>query len=453
MLTLSPARTICLGFVAFILAGTLLLMLPWATASGEWNTFLIALFTSTSAICVTGLVVVDTGSYYSFFGQAVICLLIQLGGLGYMTATTFLLLLVGKRLSFRDRLALKETLGGLGGIEVVRLLGRVAALTLGFEIIGALLMAPMMIDKMGLTVGLWFSVFHSVSAFNNAGFGLLVDNLIPFQNNFWLLAVLGFLVVAGGLGYQVWIELYQSLWTHEPGTLRWRRNFKTTKFSLHTRVVTLTSAILIVVGAIGIFLIEFNNPKTLGGLDTSRQLSNAIFHSISARTAGFNAVPLDGMQEADWFWLILLMLIGASPASTGGGLKTTTFAILVSNVFAVVGGKEDVMLLDRRLSAATIRKASAVLLGSTATMAFAVMGLTLTDPHISFVKLLFEVVSGFCTVGLSTGITAQISSGGQLILILTMYVGRVGFLLLAESLLTRKPAALYRQPEEPILIG
>ena len=453
MLTLSPARTICLGFVAFILAGTLLLMLPWAMASGEWNTFLVALFTSTSAICVTGLVVVDTGSYYSFFGQAVICLLIQLGGLGYMTATTFLLLLVGKRLSLRDRLALKETLGSLGGIEVVRLLGRVAALTFGFELIGALLIAPTMIDKMGLTAGLWFSVFHSVSAFNNAGFGLLVDNLIPFQNNFWLLAVLGFLVVAGGLGYQVWIELYQSLWIHELGTLRWRRNFKTTKFSLHTRVVTLTSAILIVVGAIGIFLIEFNNPKTLGGLDIPRQLSNAIFHSISARTAGFNAVPLDGMQEADWFWLILLMLIGASPASTGGGLKTTTFAILVSNLFAVVGGKEDVMLLNRRLSSATIRKASAVLLGSIATMAFAVMGLALTDPKIPFVKLLFEVVSGFCTVGLSTGITAQISSGGQLILILTMYVGRVGFLLLAESFLTRKPAALYRQPEEPILIG
>lgn len=453
MLNLSPARTICLGFIAFIIIGTLLLMLPWAKASGEWNTFLVALFTSTSAICVTGLVVVDTGSYYSFFGQAVICLLIQLGGLGYMTATTLLLLLVGKRLSLRDRLALKEAMGSLGGVEVVRLLGRIAALTLGFELIGALLIAPTMISKMGFTSGLWFSVFHSVSAFNNAGFGLLKDNLISLQTNFWILGVLGFLIVAGGLGYQVWIELYQSFWTRESGTWRWRRTSKAATLSLHTRVVLLTSAILIGVGTIGIFLIETNNPKTLGGLDSVHQFSNALFHSISARTAGFNAVALENMQEADWFWLILLMLIGASPASTGGGLKTTTFAILVSNVLAVVRGREDVMLLDRRLSSNAVRKASAVLLGSTATMALAVMGLTLTDPTLPFVKLLFEVVSGFCTVGLSTGITAQISSGGQIILILTMYTGRVGFLLLAESILTRKPAASYRQPEEPILIG
>lgn len=453
MLNLSPARTICLGFIAFITIGTLLLMLPWATASGQWNTFLVALFTATSAICVTGLVVVDTGSYYSFFGQAIICLLIQLGGLGYMTATTLLLLLVGKRLSLRDRLALKEAMGSLGGIEVVRLLGRIAALTLGFELIGALLIAPTMIAKMGLTSGLWFSVFHSVSAFNNAGFGLLKDNLISLQTNFWILGVLGFLIVAGGLGYQVWIELYQSFWRRESGTWRWRRTSKVATLSLHTRVVLLTSAILIGVGTIGIFLIEVHNPKTLGGLEATHQFSNALFHSISARTAGFNAVPLEHMQEADWFWLILLMLVGASPASTGGGLKTTTFAILVSNVLAVVRGREEVMLLDRRLSSNAVRKASAVLLGSTATMALAVMGLTLTDPTLPFVKLLFEVVSGFCTVGLSTGITAQISSGGQIILILTMYVGRVGFLLLAESILTRKPAASYRQAEEPILIG
>ncbi|MBW4697456.1 MAG: ATPase [Aphanocapsa lilacina HA4352-LM1] len=453
MPTLSPARTICLGFLLLIAIGTLLLLLPWSTASGEWTPWLVALFTSTSAVCVTGLVVVDTGSYYSFFGQLVILLLIQVGGLGYMSATTFLLLLVGRRISLRNRLALQEALGSLGDKAVPRLVARVAILTLSFELVGALVIAPTMVRQEGLLPGLWSAIFHSVSAFNNAGFGLRSDNLIPWQNNFWVLGGLGFLILAGGLGYQVWIELYEKILLRLVRLVFGKQPAPPAPLSLHTRVVLLTSAILVVVGSVCFFLIERTNALTLGRLSLDAQVAGAIFHSISARTAGFNAVPFDGLLEAGLFWMILLMLIGASPASTGGGLKTTTFAILTSNMLAVIQGREDVLLFDRRLGVGAVRKASAVLLGSIAAIAVALVGLTLSDPEPGFVQVLFEAVSAFCTVGLSTGITPKLSVVGQLILVFSMYLGRVGVLLLAEALLSQKPTFPYRQPEEQILIG
>ncbi len=453
MPNLAPAQIICLGFLFLIALGTGLLITPWATVSGDWNPVLIALFTSTSAVCVTGLVVVDTGSYYSWFGQAIICLLFQLGGLGYMSATTFLLLLVGQRISLRNRLALQESLGNLGGAQIRRLLIRVFVMTLGFETIGAALIAPPLIERYGWGAGLWSAVFHSVSAFNNAGFGLLPDNLVSWQQNYLVLGVLGFLIVSGGLGYQAWSELYDKWWLPFLRKVLGQSPLPPVLLSLHTRVVVLTSMVLVLLGAVGLFVIEGSNPKTLGGLELGAQWSNAIFHSISARTAGFNAIPFDVLKDAALFWICLLMLIGASPASTGGGLKTTTFAILVSNMLAVVQGREDVLLFNRRLSNGALRKASAIVLGSLLVIALSLVGLTLTDPTQRFLVLLFEGVSAFCTVGLSTGITGQMSPAGQIILIFNMYVGRVGVLLLAEALLTQPATPLYRQPEEQILIG
>ncbi|HEY9298151.1 MAG TPA: potassium transporter TrkG, partial [Phormidium sp.] len=286
------SRTVCLGFLAVITIGTLLLMMPFSTSSGNWNNLIVALFTSTSAVCVTGLSVVDPGTYFSFWGQLIMVGLVQIGGLGYMTTTTFLILLVGRRFDLRHKMAIQQTLDRPGLQETPQLIRSVIATTMIFEITGIFLLMPVFVPKYGLAQGLWFSVFHSVNSWNNAGFSLFNDNLIGYQSSFLLIAVVTGLIIFGGIGYQVIFELF--LWLRD----RIKGNKACIRFSLNFKVATSTTIILLAFGTIAFFFIEWRNPATLGSMNLGEQLLNAWFQSVTPRTAGFNTIDIGKMTTA-----------------------------------------------------------------------------------------------------------------------------------------------------------
>ncbi|MFN6501944.1 MAG: TrkH family potassium uptake protein [Nostoc sp. DedQUE01] len=444
---MTVARTICLGFLAVIAIGTILLMMPFSTTDGTWNNLIVALFTSTSAVCVTGLSVVDPGSYFSFWGQLFMTLLVQIGGLGYMTTTTFLILLIGRKFDMRQKIAIQQALdrpGMSGSSQVIR---SIIATTLIFEITGVFLLLPAFVPSHGWQNGLWLAIFHSVNSWNNAGFSLFKDNLIGYQSSFLVVFTVTMLIIFGGIGYQVILEMY--IW------LRDRLLKKTTAqvFSLDFKVATSTTIILLILGTIAFFGIEIRNPETFGSLNFYDQILVAWFQSVTPRTAGFNTIDISKMTTAGLFITIALMFIGASPGGTGGGMKTTTLRVLTSCTKTILQGKEEVLLYERKIAISLILKAVGVLVGSVATVILATILISLTDPKLDFIQILFEVVSAFATVGLSTGITATISTAAKLVLILTMYVGRVGVLLLMSAVLGDPRPTRIHYPEENLLVG
>ncbi|MBW4678180.1 MAG: TrkH family potassium uptake protein [Desmonostoc geniculatum HA4340-LM1] len=444
---MTVARTICLGFMAVIAIGTILLMMPFSTSDGTWNNLIVALFTSTSAVCVTGLSVVDPGTYFSFWGQLFIALLAQIGGLGYMTTTTFLILLIGRRFDMRQKIAIQQALdrpGMSGSAQVIR---SIIATTLIFEITGVFLLLPAFVPEHGWKNGLWLAIFHSINAWNNAGFSLFKDNLISYQSSFLVVFTITMLIIFGGIGYQVILEMY--IW------LRDRIFQKTTAqvFSLDFKVATSTTIILLILGTIAFFCIEIRNPATFGSLSLYDQILVAWFQSVTPRTAGFNTIDIGKMTTAGLFITIALMFIGASPGGTGGGMKTTTLRVLTSCTKAILQGKEEVLLYERKIAISLILKAVGVLVGSVAMVILATILISLTDPTLDFIQILFEVVSAFATVGLSTGITGTISIAAKLVLILTMYVGRVGVLLLMSAVLGDPRPTRIHYPEENLLVG
>ena len=443
---MSIARTICLGFLAAIAVGTLLLILPFATSTGTWNNPLVALFTATSAICVTGLVVVDTGTYYSFWGQLIILLLIQLGGLGYMTVTTFLMLLLGRHFDLRQKFAIQESFDRpflQGSQNLVR---SIFATTLLFEISGIFLLRNTFTPDYGLDKGLWLAIFHSISAWNNAGFSLFADSLVSSQSSWRINLVIPALVIFGGLGYQVIIELY--LWLVN----RLKRKVAQFAFSLNFKVVMSTTILLLVVGTIAFFLTELHNKETLAALDLQTKILTAWFQSITTRTAGFNSIDIGEMTTAGLFITMGLMFIGASPSGTGGGIKTTTFRILTSCTVSVLQGKEDIVIYQRKVPQTVLFKAVALVCGSITTITLATILITLADGDMNLIQIVFEVISAFATVGLSTGITASLSSLSHLVLIFTMYAGRVGVLLLIAAIIGESTPSVIQYPEENLLV-
>jgi trk system potassium uptake protein TrkH len=441
------SRTICLGFLAVITVGTFLLMLPISTSAGTWNDPLVALFTTTSAVCVTGHIVVDTGTHFSFWGQLFILILVQMGGLGYMTTTTFLILLVGYRFELRHKRGIQEELSRPGLQDSAQLIRSIIATIIIFEITGIFLLLPVFAPKYGLDYGLWLSIFHSISAWNNAGFSLFKDNLIGYQSSITVNFVITSLIIFGGIGYQVIIETYLGVRD------RFRKEPKRINFSLNFKVVTSTTLALLIIGTIAIFLTEFKNPETLGSLSFKDKLLAAWFQSVVPRTAGFNSVDYSKMTTAALFLTIGLMFIGGSPGGTAGGIKTTTLRVLTSCTKAILQGKEEVHLYERQVAINLVLKAVGVLLGSATTVIISTMLITLTDPNVEFIRILVEVVSAFCTVGLSTGITAGLSAGAKLVLIATMYIGRVGVLLLMTALLGDPRPSRIQYPEENLLVG
>lgn len=444
---MTASRTVCLGFLAVITVGTILLMLPVSISSGTWNDPIVALFTATSAVCVTGHIVVDTGTYFSPWGQFFILALIQVGGLGYMTATTFLLLVLGRRFGLRDKIALQQALdrpGIQGSTQVIR---SIIATTLIFEISGIFLLLPVFVPDHGLNRGLQLAVFHSISAWNNAGFSLFEDNLIGYQSSVLLNLVIPGLIIFGGIGYEVIFELY--LW------LRGRFSKKPGRIvlSLNFRVAVSTTLVLLGVGTIAIFLTEVGNPNTLGSMNLPTQLMTAWFQAVTPRTAGFNTINIGKMTATALFITIALMFIGGSPGGTAGGIKTTTLRVLTGCTRAILQSKEEVLMYERQVPLSLILKAVGVAVGSLATVILMTALITLTDPDVGFIQVLFEVVSAFGTVGLSTGITADLSAPAKLILVAMMYTGRVGVLLLMGALLGDPRPSVIRYPEEDMLVG
>ncbi|MGC1306332.1 MAG: TrkH family potassium uptake protein [Phormidesmis sp.] len=440
-------RTICIGFLALIVVGTLLLLLPFSVASGEWNNPLTALFTATSAVCVTGLIVVDTGSYFSSFGQSVILALIQLGGLGYMSATTLLLLLIGRRLGLKDRLAIQQAMETSELANVKALLISIISMTLIFELTGAFCLLLTFTQDFNLDQALWLSIFHSISAFNNAGFSLFPNSLVGYAESAWPMAVISALIIVGGIGYQVIMEAF--MWARD--RLRGRKAH--TVFSLHFKIVTSTTLVLLFLGTIAFLFIEFDNPETLANKGGGTQLLLAGFQSVVMRTAGFNSIDIGAMETSALFMAIALMFVGASPGSTGGGIKTTTVRILLMSTYAALRGKEEVNCYQRQIPSLRVLKALSVVVASAISVVIITTCISISDPTLTFISILFEAVSAFATVGLSTGITADLSVLGQLFIIITMYIGRVGILLLMAALLGDPSPSAIHYPEEDLLTG
>lgn len=444
---MTVARTICLGFLGVIAIGTLLLWLPFSVADGSWNSLVTALFTATSATCVTGLIVVDTGSYYSLWGQIVILFLIQVGGLGYMTATTFLLVLLGRKFRVRYRIALQESLDSTGLSSVSQLLQSIVGMTFVIELTGVFCLMAAFVPRFGFGLGLWQAIFHSISAFNNAGFSLFANSLMDYKTDHWVNFVVTLLIVLGGIGYQVIME--GVMWLREHFFQQSRRFI----FSLHVKTATSTTIILLLLGLGGFFTTEFSNSQTLSPLDFGEKLMAAWFQSVTTRTAGFNSIDIGQMTTAGLFLTIALMFVGASPGSTGGGIKTTTFRVFITCTQAVLRGRENAILYQRKIPMELVLKAVAVVAGSMAVVVFATTILTISEPNLAFIEVFFETVSAFATVGLSTGITAQFSMFGTLVLTLLMYAGRVGILILMAAVLgDPKPTAI-EYPDEDLLVG
>ncbi len=444
---MTVSRTICLGFLAVIAIGTILLMMPFSSTTGTWGNLIVALFTSTSAVCVTGLSIVDPGTYFSFWGQLFVVALVQIGGLGYMTATTILLLLLGAKFGLRDKVAIQQALDRTGIHDSAQLIRSIIALTLIFEISGVFLLLPVFTPKYPLNEALWYAIFHSINSWNNAGFSLFKDSFIGYQTSVLLNLVVTGLVLFGGIGYGVILELF--IWSRD----RIERNPKKMIFSLNFKVVVSTTIALLILGTIAFFLIEVKNPATFGALSLPNQILTAWFQAVTPRTAGFNTIDISKMTTAGLFLTIALMFIGASPGGTGGGIKTTTFRVLTSCTKAILQGKEEVFLYERSVDISLILKAVGVAVGSVATVILATILIALTDPKVSLIQILFEVVSAFATVGLSTGITASITAAAKLILVMTMYIGRVGILLLMAALLGDPKPSLVRYPEENLIVG
>ncbi len=444
---MTVSRTICLGFLALIAFGTFLLLLPFSTSSGQWNDPVVALFTATSAVCVTGHIVVDTGTYFSRWGQGIILALIQIGGLGYMISTTFLLLLLGRRFGLRDKIALQQALDRRMMQGSAQLVQSIIATILLFELTGFFILLWVFLHDYGWSQAIWFSLFHSVSAWNNAGFSLFSDSLTGYQSSLLLNLVVPALVILGGIGYEVLFEAY--LWVRD----RILGKAERMVFSLNFRVVTSTTLLLLSLGTVAFALTEFRNPDTLGLLKPSEQFLTAWFQSMTARTAGFNSIDVGKMSTAGLFVTIALMFVGASPGGTGGGVKTTTLRILASSTRAILQGREDVCMYEREIPISLILKAIGVFLGSITTVVVATTLMAFTDPDINFIQILFEVVSAFATVGLSTGITTSLSVAAKLILVVTMYMGRVGILLLMSVILGDPKPRKVHYPEESLLVG
>ena len=422
-----PGRLIALGFAAVILIGSALLMLPISIRPGVEVAYIDALFTSTSAVCVTGLIAVDAYDNFTVFGQAVLAGLIQIGGLGVTSVGVGLILAAGRRVSIKGRSLVKEALNVDSFQGMVRLIQWVLKVTLCFEGAGAVLSFLTFSQDYPLPRALWTSVFHSVAAFNNSGFDILggMQNLIPYQSDVLLNLVTCALIIFGGLGFLVMLDIRRA------GSFR--------KLTFHSKVVITTTAALL---AVGTLLLKATEDMTWLG---------AFFHSVSARTAGFSTYSMGELTNAGLFTLILLMFIGASPGSTGGGIKTTSFFALMQQVRAVFTKKKPGGF-HRTLPGEAIDKAGVIALLSVVVVCVGTFLLCVLEPELDFVRLLFEEVSAFGTVGLSTGITPDLSVASKLVLIFTMYIGRLGAFTLF-SLWIDRPDPSIRYTEEMITIG
>ncbi len=438
---LHPTRAVALGFLLTIIVGTVLLMLPVSQANGEAAPWLTAFFTATSAVCVTGLVVVDTGTYWSAFGQSVLVALFQMGGFGMMTAATLLGLMVNQSLPLRTKLITQVETRSLRLGDVASVAKLVLVVTLVMELLLAAWLAVRLHLGYELRWGdaAWSGLFHAVSAFNNAGFSIHPDSLMRYGADALVLVPIMAAIVTGGIGFPVLYDLRERV--------RGARHV-----SLHTKLTLLGTGVLLLGGFLALLLFEWSNPKTLGAMPIQGKLLAAAFASVSARTAGFNSIDIGAMSHDSWALHYFLMFVGGGSAGTAGGIKIGTIAILALLIIAEIRGRRDSEAFGRRVSVSSQRQAITVLaLGSVMISLGTLVILHVTDLPTD--QVIFEVISAFGTVGLSTGITADLPAPAQLMVILLMYVGRVGTITLATSLMLRDRYALYRHPEEHPIVG
>lgn len=436
-----PAQYVAVAFVAATLLGAVLLSIPAASHEPGRTSAITALFTSTSAVCVTGLVVVDTPGHWTALGEWIILGLIQIGGLGIMTLSSLIVVAVSRRLGLRQRLIAAAETGSVDLGDVRALLLGVARLSFGVEAVVALALVLRFWLGHGepLRRAAYLGVFHSVSAFNNAGFSLFSDNLVGFNRDPFVLLVVAAAVVVGGLGYPVWVQIARN-----PRRPR--------RWNLHAKLTVVTTILLLVAGWALLAWFEWTNPETLGRLSTPDSIVNALFHSVVPRTAGFNSLDVGAMREASHLVIEALMFIGGGSASTAGGIKVSTFAVLGWVMWAEVRGDPDVVGFERRIPQEAQRQALTVALLAIGIVVVATMALLATS-DLPRADLFFETVSALGTVGLSTGVTGVLSTGSQLVLVALMIIGRVGPPTLFAALVLRARDRLYRRPEERPILG
>jgi trk system potassium uptake protein len=438
---LTPVRILAIGFAVVILIGSTLLSLPISSMNGKPTPFIDSLFTATSAVCVTGLAVLDTGTHWSYFGKTIVLLLIEIGGLGFMSFSTLIALILGKKITLRERLVMQEAINSFNLQGLVKMVRYILIFTFSVQTIGALILSTQFIPIYGFGKGIYYGTFHSVSAFCNAGFDLIGNfrSLTSFAENPVIILTIAALIIIGGLGFAVWADIYSY------------RGIK--KLSLHTKLVIFTTAALLIIGWVLMMLFEINNPTTLGPMSFKGKLINSLFASVTPRTAGFNSISTSDMTTPGRFLTIILMFIGGSSGSTAGGIKVTTFSIIMLTVIATIKGKEDTEIFKRRIANDIVRRSFAITALALILVVVVTMLLSISEPEASFEYIFYEATSAFGTVGLSLGLTTELSFIGKIILSFTMYCGRLGPLTLALALAKIKSNNKIRYPEDKVLVG
>lgn len=446
--TLQATQVVTLGFASIILIGAILLSLPISTTSKGSSDFLNSIFTATSATCVTGLVTVDTGTYWSTFGQVIILLLIQIGGLGFTTLATLLTIVMKNKIQFKEDLVMQESLNKLTLPGFFKLTLNITKTTLIIEGIGALFLSFDFVPRFGFVKGIWFSLFHSISAFCNAGFDIMgsaydkFSSLTPFVSNPIVILTLALLITVGGLGFPVIFDII--------------KNKKFNKLTTHSKLVLTTTLWVGLIGAALILLSEFNNSHTMLNLHFGDKILSSFFQSITARTAGFNSINLNHMHDAGLLIVIILMFIGASPASTGGGIKTTTLATITLYAHSLITEKRDVEAYGKRLTTTAIRKSTGVFFIAVVTICIGTFSICLIEPQLTLTEACFQIVSAITTAGLSIIDLNSLQALSKTILILFMFIGRVGSLTILLALTKaygRKKQEHMRFSEDRILVG
>ncbi|WP_169824083.1 TrkH family potassium uptake protein [Anaerobacillus alkalidiazotrophicus] len=432
---LSPPQTLAFSFLVFIVLGTILLKLP--IASTTYISWLDALFTATSAITVTGLVVVDTGVDFTVFGQVVIMILIQLGGLGLMTFAVLIVMVLGKKIGLHQRVLIQEALNqtSIGGL--VRLVKILLIFTFTFEFLAFIILSLRWVPEYGLGYGMYTSLFHTISAFNNAGFSLWGDSLSGYVGDPIVNLTITFLFITGGIGFTVLADLWS------------KRRFRT--LSLHTKLMLIGTLVINVVSMLLVFTLEYTNPATIGQLSLGDKIWASYFQAVTPRTAGFNTIEIGDMTTTSIFYLLMLMFIGAGSGSTGSGIKLTTFIVMILATLSFLKGKHETVVFHRTIKPHVILKALAIIVVSLIFIFLTIFTLTITE-NASFLMVVFETISAFGTVGLSMGLTGELSPIGKQIIILMMFIGRIGPLTLAFTLAKPKKSNI-RYPEDEVFTG
>lgn len=444
----STVQIITVGFLFIILFGAGILSLPISSNNGQFTNFVDSLFTATSAVCVTGLVVLDTATHWNLFGKVVIISLIQIGGLGFMTIATMISLIRGKKINLKERLLIQESLNQIDLSGIVNLTRQIILMVFAIETIGGLILSIGFIPRLGFVRGLAYGFFHSISAFCNAGFDLMgsisgqFSSLTSLYDNSLIIMTISILIILGGLGYPVILDALHN------------RKFK--KLNIHSKLVIISTIILLLIGFVFIFAIEYNNSDTLGNMDMKGKLLSSIFQTTTLRTAGFNSIDLSLTKEPTIFLMVILMLIGASPASTGGGIKTTTIAVLFLTVKDYLCGKDEIHIFERSISYNNIKKAMVIFFIAIFIFIVGTLALSITNPQFSLIECVFEVMSAYATVGLSIGGSANLNVIGKFIIMLLMFLGRVGSLTIFTAILSiniAKEDKNIRRPKGKIIIG